>query len=335
MPTPALKPGWTLRPARPDDASAVLDVLQAISLTVIGSVDDTLDDLLADWSSPSIELNRDTRVVVDASGRIAGYGIVLDGLAEVQHIDVYAHPDHWDEAQPLEAVLLDWAEARTRENLAVVPPDVRVAIRAYTYSTDTWYQARLHDAGLRPIRHAFRMEIDLDDPPPAVFPEGIRLRVATVDEDWRPILAAIRDAWRDHWGYIEQPFETHYARWLSRWQDQFTPGLWLLAVEDEAIAGLCLCKPDHHDDQTYGWIATLAVPRAYRRRGIARALLQQSFHVLHQMGRTKAGLGVDASSLTGATRLYEQAGMRVHLRFDLYEKELRPGIDTTTQEVEE
>ncbi|MBL8154069.1 MAG: GNAT family N-acetyltransferase, partial [Anaerolineae bacterium] len=94
-------------------------------------------------------------------------------------------------------------------------------------------------------------------------------------------------------------------------------------------------KPDHHDDQTYGWISTLAVPRAYRRRGVARALLQQSFHVLHQMGRTKAGLGVDAGSLTGATRLYEQAGMRVQMRFDLYEKELRPGIDTTTQEAGE
>lgn len=335
MPTPALKPGWTLRPAHPDDAPAVLDVLHAVSLKVIGSLDESLDDLLADWTSSTIELNRDTRVILDENGRIIGYGIVFDGTAEVQHIDVYAHPNHWDEAHPLEAVLLDWAEARTRENLAVLPPDVRVALRAYTHSTDTWYQARLHDAGLRPIRHAFRMEIDLDDPPPAIFPEGIRLRTATAEEDWRPILTAIRDAWRDHWGYVEQPFETDYTRWLSRWQDQFTPGLWLLAMDEEVIAGLCLCKPDHHADDTYGWISTLAVPRAYRRRGIARALLQQSFHVLRQMGRTKAGLGVDAGSLTGATRLYETAGMRVHLRFDLYEKELRPGIDTTTQEVEE
>jgi mycothiol synthase len=44
---------------------------------------------------------------------------------------------------------------------------------------------------------------------------------------------------------------------------------------------------------------------------------------------------VDASSLTGATRLYEKAGMRVLRQFDNYEKELRPGRDVSTQAVEE
>jgi hypothetical protein len=34
-------------------------------------------------------------------------------------------------------------------------------------------------------------------------------------------------------------------------------------------------------------------------------------------------LGVDAQSVTGATRLYEKAGMRVTRRYDTYEKILR------------
>jgi hypothetical protein len=34
------------------------------------------------------------------------------------------------------------------------------------------------------------------------------------------------------------------------------------------------------------------------------------------------GLGVDAASLTGATRLYEKAGMHVTRRYDTYEKVL-------------
>jgi hypothetical protein len=45
----------------------------------------------------------------------------------------------------------------------------------------------------------------------------------------------------------------------------------------------------------------------------------------------RIGLGVDADSLTGATRLYEKAGMRVERRYELWEKELRPGIESATQ----
>jgi ribosomal protein S18 acetylase RimI-like enzyme len=63
------------------------------------------------------------------------------------------------------------------------------------------------------------------------------------------------------------------------------------------------------------------------------ALLRQAFVTFQQMGRAGVGLGVDASSLTGATRLYERAGMRVVLRFDMYEKELRNGIEMTVTDL--
>ena len=35
---------------------------------------------------------------------------------------------------------------------------------------------------------------------------------------------------------------------------------------------------------------------------------------------TRAALGVDATSPTGANRLYESAGMHVYARFAIYEK---------------
>jgi len=48
------------------------------------------------------------------------------------------------------------------------------------------------------------------------------------------------------------------------------------------------------------------------------------------------GLGVDAQSLTGATRLYEKAGMHPdpHHQLSFFELELRPGIDLSTQTAE-
>jgi mycothiol synthase len=54
------------------------------------------------------------------------------------------------------------------------------------------------------------------------------------------------------------------------------------------------------------------VRRAWRRRGLGEALLRHSFAAFRRKGFTRGTLGVDASSVTGATRLYERAGMRVY-----------------------
>ena len=48
-------------------------------------------------------------------------------------------------------------------------------------------------------------------------------------------------------------------------------------------------------------------------------------------GIPKAGLSVGGSSLTGATRLYERAGMTVHSTYEACEKELRPGRELSKQ----
>jgi ribosomal protein S18 acetylase RimI-like enzyme len=61
------------------------------------------------------------------------------------------------------------------------------------------------------------------------------------------------------------------------------------------------------------------------------ALLRHSFNEFYRRGKRKVGLGVDAQNLTGALRLYENAGMHVQKTFDQYEKELRPGIEISTQ----
>jgi hypothetical protein len=42
----------------------------------------------------------------------------------------------------------------------------------------------------------------------------------------------------------------------------------------------------------------------------------------HGRGQTHAGLGVDAENPTGATRLYEKAGMRILTEDIVFEKEL-------------
>jgi ribosomal protein S18 acetylase RimI-like enzyme len=74
-----------------------------------------------------------------------------------------------------------------------------------------------------------------------------------------------------------------------------------------------------------GWVGTLGVRCPWRKKGLGLALLQHSFDEFYKRGRSTIGLGVDASNPTGATRLYQRAGMYIASEFLTFEKELRPG----------
>jgi ribosomal protein S18 acetylase RimI-like enzyme len=50
------------------------------------------------------------------------------------------------------------------------------------------------------------------------------------------------------------------------------------------------------------------------------ALLKRAFLNFYERGKRYVVLGVDAGNSTGATRLYERAGMRVVRRYVRYEK---------------
>jgi mycothiol synthase len=151
-------------------------------------------------------------------------------------------------------------------------------------------------------------------------------------------LRAVREAFKDHWGYLDTPFEEERERWLHHMDTdaEFDPSLWFLAMDGEEIAGISLCKWKAFDDPDMGWVNILGVRRPWRRRGVALALLRHSFREFYARGRCKIGLGVDAQSLTGATRVYEKAGMRSDPRRELllYEKELQSGREIRTQSLD-
>jgi len=114
--------------------------------------------------------------------------------------------------------------------------------------------------------------------------------------------------------------------------ETFDPELFFLAMDEEEIAGAALCSPRFGGDPETGIVETLGVRRPWRRRGIALALLHQSFGEFYRRGHKHVGLGVDTQNLSGATRLYEKAGMHVAQEFTFYERELRPGEELARQE---
>jgi len=329
-------PDLTVRPATLEDAPAVLALLEAYALKFVNALEEDLTEIITEWTEPGFDLTENTRVGFDAKGALVTYGIIYLDRPMVPMIDLYLHPARWETDTQTEPALIAWAMRRAEAVMpSSVPEEMRVAFSAWTYADDVRYRTVLANAGMIDKRVSLGMRIDFDAPPTAPAPvPGITIRAADENDDWRAVVAAYSDAWRDHRGYIERPFEERFAQFVHEWEPIYVPGAWLLALDGDTIVGTSLCTPTNGEDKAAGSIYTLAVRRAYRRRGIARALLLSSFVMLYGMGRTAAVLGVDAASLTGATHLYEGAGMHVSVSYVQYERELRAGIDPSVQSLE-
>jgi len=167
------------------------------------------------------------------------------------------------------------------------------------------------------VRFFWRMEIKLDGKPAEPEPPaGVTIRPYRPREDDAELHAMHQEAFAEHWEFTPEPLEDWLRSRLGR--SDYHPSLWRLAVEDGAIAGAALC----FGEDGYGWVLDLAVRPASRKGGLGLALLRSGFAALFERGHTHVGLEVDSENETGATRLYERAGMRVTRRYATYEKEL-------------
>ena len=117
---------------------------------------------------------------------------------------------------------------------------------------------------------------------------------------------------------------TTHGRSASSRRPQFDPSLFVVAWDGDDIAGFSLNYAEAHGRLGLGRVLGV-VPRGGG-VGLGLALLRESFRRFRATGETVAALGVDSENPTGATRLYERAGMRVLWRADVWEKELRPGV---------
>jgi mycothiol synthase len=266
---------------------------------------------IRDWlTSPTFDIDADFRLALEAD-RIVGWCDVWDQnkAHERFFVDLRAQPGRSDVC----GTLLDWSIGRAR---AMAGEDA--VCRAWGSASDDVFAQAVHERRFRPIRHFFRMEVDLSkEPERPVWPEGISVRTFQAGES-RSVYDAVTDAFADHWDFVPTAFEEweHFTVGST----MFDPALWFLAEADREIAGFSLCTAERRPET--GHVASLGVRPPWRRRGLGLALLLHSFHELRLRGRAKADLGVDADNTTGAVRLYERAGMAVVRRSDSYEKDL-------------
>ena len=220
---------------------------------------------------------------------------------EVEHVqlysDGYVHPEF--KGLGIGTSLLRAVEVRAREDMKLAEPDLRVFIRSTIDNKDEQGHSLHQTEGYFSIRHHWRMEIKLQEPPPAVtWHEGIELRPFVKDEHAMVVWQAQNEAFLDHWGSHETTFEEFAHNRFDA--AKFDPTLWVVAWDGNEVAGFSI----NRFRMGIGWIGTLGVRRPWRKKGLGLALLQYSFGEFYKRGTTTIGLGVDASNPTGATRLY-------------------------------
>jgi mycothiol synthase len=289
-----------LRELRLEDADAIA------SLIVAANAHRMIDaDEVRSWLTQGL-IDPDDIRVLEEGGRAVGY------------VDIFVREDlaYLDPTGAgREDELLEWAEARAREKGAQ-------KVRLPVWHGQDALAAVLARRGYERVRSSFEMAIDLGaEPPPAPeWPPGIEVRAYRPDEDERITYETQEDAFRDVWDWRPTPIEQWRKFELEA--RGFDPSLWFLAWEGDEVAGICLSFPERVGDAGLGWISILGVRRRWRRRGLGEALLRHAFRELHARGLRRVGLGVDAESPTGATRLYERAGMHVAVRSDSWDKQL-------------
>lgn len=325
---------FIVRPAAVADLEQAVELFNTCSIAMIGAPEAKLEDVRNEWLLPDFDLGSATRLVFTPAGQLVGYVEVWDTDELPVKVWVWGrvHPDF--EGHGIGTYLMEWAEARARQALPRVPGGLQVVMDAGTHHAYQAAHELLTGQGMAPIRNFYTMAIDFSGQPPAAeWPAGIQIRAMQGLDEFAAVLHAIRDSFRDHWGHVEQPFEEEYNHWLhlTEHNPDFDPDLWFLAMAGDEIAGISLCWPKSNQDPEMGWVGTLGVRRPWRKQGLGLALLHHSFGEFYRRGLARAGLGVDAGSLTGATRLYERAGMRPIRQFDMYRKVLRPGKDISTQ----
>jgi mycothiol synthase len=299
----SLPDGFTERAAQPEEAHLVADLMNDYEACFDTGERVTADDVRSSWSELG---DRGRATLVLADGAAAAYYELWPGSAQRVHLDGYVHPDF--RGRGLGAFLV-----RNGEALAQGLGEYAVS---GTLSTDAAANELFAREGWRPLRVFLRMVKALDDVAPVEPPPGLVLRTFDAADSER-FHAAREEAFEDHWDHTPEPFEEFRRKRLEA--EDFDPTLWWLVLDGDEVAATVECARRFG----MGWVRMLGVRRAWRRLGLGELLLRTAFAEFARRGEARVGLGVDAESETGATRLYERAGMSVAFQINVFRKDLR------------
>jgi mycothiol synthase len=298
-----LPAGYSLRRPTPDDAEAVAAVMTKAD---DDAEEITGEDVKREWHE--LDLDNDVWLVDSGNAVVAAAGLFKradDRVASEGYVD----PEH--RGRGLGSALLRLIEKRAQE----LAPGARLNNGALVSNEAA--VALFEQRGYHPVRHFYRMTIDLrESPPEPRWPVGLEPRPFD-REHAEAFHRASHEAFAEEWGHTARTFEDFLRHRID--VAGASLDLWLGVWDGDEIAATMICDARRYG---LGWIGSIGVRKRWRRRGLGLALLHHAFGEFWRRGERKIGLGVDAENPTGATRLYERAGMQVGLEYVVHERRL-------------
>jgi mycothiol synthase len=313
--------GPSRRPVGPDDLDEVVALLTACDTAVVGFVDFTADEVLAD-------LRRTDRERVgwyDDAGTLVAYGWVSHAAGSNRcEVDLYVHPEH-DAA--LGAEVLAHLEDRARllvEHAGYDEPVLGVGV----YRKDARARAWVEGAGYHRGTTFTRMRIELDHPTPTPS-ASITIREVRADDEagLRVAHEIAEESFVEHFGHVPVTFDA-WRKHLTTYGEGWSK-VWLADVDGAAV-GVMVTTNQFVETDDAGYVRTLGTRTDARGKGVGTALLLDHFARAAADGRTAAILHVDVGNVTGALRLYESVGMRPVLEIDAWVKGEPAVVDADT-----
>ncbi|MEV6967676.1 GNAT family N-acetyltransferase [Hamadaea sp. NPDC051192] len=288
------------------------------------------EDLAEELADPLVSLELGSLAAWDGDVMVAS--AVLRNRATANpvnrvYFDGVVHPQY--RRQGLGRRLTEWAIETTPVVSRSRFPDAPMELHVQAHEANTVKAGLLAASGFVPQRWFFSMQRSLSGELPApVLPEGVRVEGF---DHARHDLAALRvrnESFADHWGSSPQDEES-WKQWYTGTR-AFVPELSYVALagspgaDDEMVAFLLTAFFEADEVATgrrEAWISTIGTLRAYRRRGLASALIATCLHAAAEQGYDQAALGVDAANPTGALGVYEAAGFAVDRKHVAYVRE--------------
>lgn len=322
----------THRAATWHDIPAIVELCNQVMMAMWGVAEWSIADTETLFSRPGFNLEHYVRVWQTPSGQLVGVGILSEVREPPVRVRVMPYilptlPYH----RELGMEILTWGESvALRVAVPQCPAHVKVQFLSWTNRNYTPYTTLYQAYNMQIIRQYWTMTMDLHGEVAApTLPPEVVIRTLR-DPDERRLMYQLLDAsFADHYGYVNDPSMKNFDAWAHhRFTAQgFDPTLWFIAEINGTIAGFVWCRAGATEDDQLGFIETLGVLPAFRRQGMATLLLHHAFRTLYERGMKTVELEVDATNITGATRLYERVGMHRLVVWDTYAKVLRDGIE--------
>ncbi len=337
-----LPAGFSIRPSTYDDIPAVVQIMNASSQAERG--EDTISEFRQrrNMEMEGVYLPLNTVLIENEAGTAVAY-LYFEQEEPFVTFTAYGvvHPDFCNLG--IGTYLLEWAEAEARKRMVMAPPEARVVLHSEIFETNKNGRLLHLNQGFELTRSFIFLKTTMVAPPPKPnWPEGITVHNVT-KELWPKVGDALEEAFIDHWGVPNEETEKHVSKpnplpefiknepeSPNRDEDQpyfNSPGLIFTAMNGEQVIGSCLNNEKCVSDESMGVLGSLSVIRPWRNKGVGYNLTLHALNEFWDRGIKTVRTDTDKENFTYSYQVYFKAGFQVYKQADLYEKELRPGID--------